>query len=294
MDRWLITGASGLLGAHVLRALRRARPDAHIHTWTGRAAAPIAPGVLAAVVDLITPDSIVASVRTIRPNYVIHTAAMTAVSDAFARPDHAMRVNRDATAVLAEVTDACGGRLLYTSTDMVFDGDAAPYSESSSPRPVSQYGRSKLAGEQAALSIRDSLVVRIPLLYGLPVSPRASTFAAQIAALQRGEALRLFVDEFRTPIWVEDAARALVALALADVTGLIHTAGPERLSRFELIQQAAHALRVDAPRLEAVSRLSIIAAEPRPADLSLDGRRFVRGFPECAPRPLSAAVFEIT
>lgn len=291
-NRWLITGASGLLGGHVLHALLHAASETEIMAWTGRQSLELPSQSRSRVVDLMVSDEIAAAIRAFRPTHVIHAAAMTAVGDAYARPDDADRINRAATAVIATETQACGGRLIYTSTDMVFDGDHAPYSENAEPLPVSHYGRTKLAGESAALSVRDSVVARIPLLYGMPATPRACTFAAQIASLRSGAPLRLFVDEFRTPIWVADAAQALIALATSDVTGRIHVSGPGRLSRLELIEQAARVLKIDSPRLEPISRLSISGSEPRPADLSLNGDRFLAAFPQLAPRRMGAHVFE--
>lgn len=290
--RWLVTGASGLLGGHVLRELLRTEPEASILAWSGRSRSDSIGGVRLEAVDLMNPDAMVAAVREFRPDYIIHTAAMTAVGDAYARPEDALRINRDATAILAAEAAACGGRFVYTSTDMVFDGDSAPYDEESLPNPVSHYGRTKLAGETAVLAFAGALVVRIPLLYGYPVTPRACTFAGQIRALKSGEPLRLFSDEYRTPIWVVDAARALVVLARGDIEGRIHVAGAERLSRLELIKQAARLLRIESPRIEPISRLSVAGAEPRPADLSLVGERFRRMYPGLEPRPIGAHVFD--
>ena len=172
---------------------------------------------------------------------------------------------------------------------MVFAGNAAPYRETDPGKPVSHYGRTKLAAERLLLERDNTLVVRLPLMYGLPVTSRPSTFAAQIAALRRGTSLRLFTDEHRTPIWLADAAKAVLGLARSERTGLLHVAGPERLSRYELVARFARLLGIEDPPLEPVSRLSIAAAEPRPADLSLDDSIFRREFPALAPGPIAAA-----
>jgi len=123
-------------------------------------------------------------------------------------------------------------------------------------------------------------------MYGLPASPRETTFASQVRALRAGEPLRLFTDEFRTPISLRDAANALVGLCRTDLTGLIHVAGPERLSRYELVERCAVVMKIESPHLEPISRLSIDSPEPRPADLSLDAARFVRDHPKLAPGPI--------
>jgi len=289
-ERWLITGASGQLGSHLIRQLAG---DPHAPTLlalVGRGSTGT-PGVHEERVDLADADGLRRCVERFRPTHVLHVGAMSAVADCHERPYDAERINAEATRVLAQVAAAGGARLVYTSTDMVFAGDAAPYRETDRPRPLSIYGRTKLEGEQAVAVFDRSLVVRLPLMYGFPLSTRETTFTKQIAALRRGEPLKLFGDEFRTPVWLSDAAAALIGLARSELAGLIHVAGPERLSRYELIEGCARLLGIESPRLAAVSRNSIASPEPRPADLSLDGARFARLLPELAPRPVRPAVF---
>lgn len=276
MARWLVTGASGQLGGHVCRVLQRR--SAGVLALAGRGDVGAA-GVAVARVDLQDQAGLQAAVREFRPDFVVHAGAMTAVSDAFARPDEARRINTDATRVLAQAAIDAGGRLVFTSTDMVFSGAAAPYDEGSPPQPLSVYGRTKWDAERAILEVPGVLVVRIPLLFGFPVTARASTFASQVASLRAGQELRLFTDEFRTPIWNQDAAAALVALAESGRSGLIHLAGPERLSRCEMMQRVARRIGAAQATLTPISRLSIPAAEPRPADLSLRAALFHGAFP---------------
>jgi dTDP-4-dehydrorhamnose reductase len=286
-QRWLITGASGQLGGHIVRRLQSGPPAAEIFALTRRpGSAP--PGCHELCADLRDAEALRSLVREAQPTHIIHTAAVTAVSEAFARPQEALLVNLDATRVLAECAAGCAARLIFTSTDMVFDGESAPYREDDPPRPLSHYGRTKAAAERELAGRPGVLIVRLPLLYGLPCTPRQTTFLRQMQALRRGEPLPLFTDEFRTPLWLADAAAALVALARSEWTGLTHVAGPQRLSRYGLIERCAALLRIERPRLVPASRLGAGAGEPRPADLSLDGRRFLTHFPELAPRPVGA------
>jgi dTDP-4-dehydrorhamnose reductase len=92
--------------------------------------------------------------------------------------------------------------------------------------------------------------------------------------------LRLFDDEFRTPLWLEDAARAVRAIGSSEFRGLIHLAGPQRISRVEMILLAARALGLRTESILPVSSSSMASAEPRPADVSLDGRLMRRTFPD--------------
>ncbi len=282
---WLITGATGQLGGHLLDVLaRRKRPVRVVAISRSAMAAPA--GGEVERIDLADHAALRAVVDRHRPDCIIHAGAMTAVGECHRHPEQAERVNRVATRVLAEAAVACEAAMVFTSTDMVFAGDKAPYRPTDPPDATSCYGRSKVAAECDIAGLPGVLTVRIPLLFGMPKTPRPATFARQVAALRAGEPLRLFTDEYRTPLFLEDAARALVALAQSGLGGVLHVAGPERLSRYELIERVARRLGIERPNLQACSRLSIDAAEPRPEDLSLDGSDFVARYPELAPRPV--------
>ncbi len=289
-ERWLVTGASGQLGSHIVHQLASDPGDPAILALVGRHDVGVA-GVDVQRCDLADFGRLRSCIREFRPTHIVHLGAMSAVAECHAQPEAATRINTTATQVLGEAADGTGARFVFSSTDMVFGGDRAPYRESDPPDPLSHYGRTKAAAERLLSDMGGSLVVRLPLMYGLPRNSRDTTFVRQIAALRTGQPLRLFTDEFRTPVWLADAARALIALARGELTGVMHVAGPERLSRYELIARSAALVRIAAPNLVPISRLDIPAPEPRPADLSLDGSRFARLFPSVVPGPLRAAVF---
>lgn len=287
--RWLVTGATGQLGGHVAAYLCRHRPDDCFLALSGRSEIPV-PGAVTVRAGLTTVSSLRQVVLATRPTHIIHLAAMTAVSDAFSNPELAQRTNVDATRVLAEAASNTSARMVYSSTDMVFDGDHAPYAETAAPNPLSEYGRSKHAAERALEGRPRVLTVRIPLLFGSPVTPRKTTFYNQLKSLWAGEPLKLFRDEYRTPLWLPDAAACLVALAESDLDGLIHLAGPQRLSRLELMAQCASALGVPNPKLIAISRSEVAVPEPRPGDLSLDDSRLRRLRPDLPRTPVADAM----
>ncbi|MBN1341651.1 MAG: sugar nucleotide-binding protein, partial [Phycisphaerae bacterium] len=174
---------------------------------------------------------------------------------------------------------------------LVFDGQDPPYDESARPNPLSGYGRTKLEAEAAVLACRRGVVVRPSLMFGLPAVTRATTFGLQLAALRDGLELRLFEDEFRTALWLEDAARAIVAIGRSDFVGLLHLAGPERISRLEMGLAMAKSLGLSSDRIRPVSSASMSFPEPRPSDVSLDGARLRETFSDL-PAPLT--VFQAT
>ena len=285
--RWMVTGASGQLGGHILRCLAEERIEAANVLGVVRRDDFKPRGLETVAVDLADADTLRKLVNEFRPNFILHVGAMSAVGECFEHPDLAEQVNVIATRVLAEAAADVGARVVFTSSDMVFDGQTAPYRESDTPRPVNTYGRTKVAAERELSQHDHALTVRIPLLYGLPHWLRQTTFVRQLQALREGRPLRLFTDEFRTPAWVGDVARALVGLARSAMTGVLHVAGPQRLTRYELVEALARVFGFDQPVLEPIARDSIAAPEPRPADLSLDATRFATEFPRLAPRAIA-------
>ncbi len=281
--RWLVTGASGQLGGNLLTRLAEADIGESLGLCGRRNPPPFA---RSRVVDLNDLNGLHRAVVDFRPTYVVHTSAMTAVADCHADPHAAQRCNVDATRVLCDAAADCGARFLFTSTDMVFSGESAPYREDNEPTPLSVYGRTKVEAERHVREYSRALVVRLPLLFGLPATPRETTFTRQLDALRKREPLKLFVDEFRTPVSLREACRALVGLAKSERSGLIHAGGPARMSRLDLLQRAAELLNLPLDSVIPISRLTVPAAEPRPRDLSLASDKLSCEFPDLLPGPM--------
>jgi dTDP-4-dehydrorhamnose reductase len=264
--RLLVTGAGGLFGAYLLR---ETEGRTQVIAWGGpgggrRGTTPLRP------IDLTDFDAVAAAFRSVRPDVVVHAAALARVGDCWRDPERARQVNAAATASLARLAADGKARFVHVSTDLVFDGERAPYRETDLPAPVSVYGRTKHDAEGAALAVPGSVVVRVSLLYGPALHGRPSFFDEQVAALRSGRPVTLFRDEWRTPLDLATAARALLAVAESDYEGLLHVGGPERLSRLELGLRLAAFLGTDPSPIKAVDRNAVPAPEPRPPDVSLD------------------------
>jgi dTDP-4-dehydrorhamnose reductase len=268
---WLVTGVSGQLGSVLSKHLAQAgEPAVGVASPSG----PLPRSGDSVRVDITNAAALEELVTRSRPRWVIHAAAISSLAAAHADPERARRVNVAATQKLCDASARIGARVVYVSTDMVFDGESAPYDESSQPAPVTEYGRSKLEGERAALAAGGALVARLPLMYGMPALERSTTFVEQVRALRDRRPLRLFHDEYRTPLSLEHAAACLVSAARSDLTGTIHIRGPERLSRLDMGLLLAEALGVEDPVIERVSRLDAPSPEPRARDLSLASIRY--------------------
>ncbi len=254
MSGLLITGSSGYLGGE----LARQAPDA-----TGTYLTAERPGAVR--LDVRDARGVERLVRELRPSAVIHTA----YSEAGA-PD-ARAVNVDGSRNVARAAADAGARLVHVSTDLVFDGELGrPYNEEDEPRPIMEYGRQKLAGEEAVReALPSTLIVRTSLIYGGAEPSRHERLVLD-AADGRASAC-FFSDEFRSPVQVGDLAAALLTLAETEVTGVLHVAGADGVSRYEFARLLAAASNSNPRALE--SGLSAEHPDQRPLDCRLDSSR---------------------
>jgi dTDP-4-dehydrorhamnose reductase len=230
-------------------------------------------------VDLGQPGAVIAAFRLAQPDAVLHLAAYSKVADCHRNPEQARRINTDGTALLAQLATAAGARILYVSTDMVFDGTKGHYREEDSAQPLSVYGRSKKAGETAVLAAPRGLVARLSLLFGPTLIGRPYFFDQQLRKMQEGQKVPWFEDEWRSPLGLEAAAQALLTLVRSDVTGLLHVGGPERMSRLQMGQRLAAVYGFDAALVVPNKQASVATSEPRARDLSLDSTKWRGLFP---------------
>jgi dTDP-4-dehydrorhamnose reductase len=282
MVRVLVTGASGLLGG-ALVATAPAAVQVVAQTRRLRLPPPLAARAVEVTLELRDAGALAAALDRHRPDAVVHTAARTVPSDCEANPAGAHGDNVIATAHLVAECRARGLRLLHCSTDLVFDGTAAPYAEEAHRRPLGEYGRSKAAAEDVVAGCPRALVVRLPLLYGTSPAGNRSVDEVLAAAIARGETPALFEDEFRTPLHVRQAGALLWELLAGEASGVLHVAGRDRVSRWELGCALADRLGLPRARLRRASLRDFTGRPPRCPDVSLDIARVCRLLGRPAP-----------
>jgi dTDP-4-dehydrorhamnose reductase len=262
----LVTGASGFLGWHICRAASASWNV--VGTYCSHETS--IKGAVMHRLDLCSPD-LRESLNALEPAAVIHAAAFPQPNACEQAPEQSEAVNVTATRNVARYCGERGIPLIYTSTDLVFDGLHAPYTEDDEPCPVSVYGRHKAEAEQAVLALAPKgAVCRLPLMFGDRDGAPASFIGPWIDTLINREPLTLFVDEFRTPVSGSSAAQGLMLALAAGVTGILHLGGPERISRhaFGLKLAAVFGLSADTIRPSRLAEVQMAAA--RPPDVSLD------------------------
>jgi dTDP-4-dehydrorhamnose reductase len=275
--RILLTGASGQLGAYLIDRLLA---DGHEPVaWSGREPGHRA-GIEFRPVELTDLEATSQALVDADPEVVLHAAALSATDAVLRDPVRAQAVNVEATRRLAEWCAQEGRRMIFTSTDLVFDGSRAWNREDDPAEPILAYGRTKREAERAVLAVPGGVVARVSLLYGPSRCGRPYFFTNSIDAIRRGEPIGSFEDEIRTPLDMATAAEILVRLANSGESGLFHVAGAERMSRFELMRRSAAALGLDPALIRANRRADVALPEPRPADVSLDTSKLASRFPD--------------
>ncbi len=268
MQRLLVTGASGYLGQALCReAVNRWRVCA-----VGNRFCPEVPGADCRCLDLTDTASIAGVFASFRPHAVIHAAAASKPDLCQTRPDLTRAINVFASGCIAALCAEKGISLVFTSTDLVFDGNHAPYRETDPVGPANHYGRQKVAAEKLVRNrFADATICRLPLLIGPGKDRHGSFFVHMVKSLQGGLPLYLYDDEFRTPVDTRSAARGL--LQSLDWPGkTIHLGGRRRLSRHEMGCLLAKAIGVGSDNIFAVHLADAAGNVPRAADVSLDSR----------------------
>jgi dTDP-4-dehydrorhamnose reductase len=252
--RVLITGGAGLLGSELIRC---APSGVRVHAT--RRTTPVSDAAAHAV-ELADAAAVEALFVRVRPDLVIHTAYSAA---------HGERDVWRATESVVRGCRAAGAGLLHMSTDALLDGETGPFGEEREPAPVHEYGRWKAKAElHVRTAMPDAAVVRTSLILRRdPPDPNSSWV---LDALRRGEPVRLFTDELRCPIAVDDLAAQLweiAALSPEERRGVWHLAGPEAISRYAL--GVLLALRHGLDPRGITPAPSAASAAPRPRDLRL-------------------------
>jgi dTDP-4-dehydrorhamnose reductase len=232
------------------------------------------PGPRPILLELTDAEALSRALDALRPDAVVHAAAIGRADLCQERPDEAERVNARLAGEVARLCHQRSLRLVALSTDLVFGGERAFAREEDAPGPLSLYGRTKLAGEDAVLAACPAAAVaRVALVSGRGHGARGTSTESVAWALRAGRSVRLFTDEYRTPVDAESIADALARILDRGGSGRYHLGGPERLSRHELGLRVARALSLPESGLVAALQSEYPGGERRAPDVSLESTR---------------------
>jgi dTDP-4-dehydrorhamnose reductase len=244
----LITGASGFIGARLSRLL--ATRCCVAGTYLTNEVVRVA-GVKYYRLDVIDSDGVWKLVRDVQPDIVVHVAGTKDIGFCAEHREQAWLVHAVGTRNVVQACADVQARIVYISTDCVFDGAKELYSENDATDPFNVYGQVKLEGEKTVLTRGlDAAVIRASLLFGWCLPGQASnTVMDVIRSAQCHLPISLPTTLFNTPLYVGEAVHAIGSIALSSLSGVFHVAGRERLSRFALALATARTFGLDTSEI---------------------------------------------
>jgi dTDP-4-dehydrorhamnose reductase len=247
--RYLVTGASGLLGLNLSLWLSKE------HEITGVIHRPELKNAPYPVIvtDLSLPGECARVVEQVKPDVIIHTAAMAIVDECESQPERAMKVNAELPGTLAGISRKLGIQMLHISTDAVFDGQRGGYSEEDKPNPLGVYAQTKLAGEQAILNENaDALIARVNF-YGFSLRGQRSLAENFIKKFETGQGMNGFTDVFFCSLYVMDLSQKLIRMLELKLKGLYHTVSHECISKYEFGVRIARTFKFNPDLINPIS-----------------------------------------
>jgi dTDP-4-dehydrorhamnose reductase len=262
----LITGASGLLGTRLCRtALRKNHEvysayDQHKPLY----GTPVK-------LDILDPKHEQQILNKIKPDAVVHAAAMTDVDKCELEKDLAWKTNAEATTNLARLCKERDAFLVYVSTDYVFDGRKGMYKETDPPLPINHYGLTKLEGERAVEGLGKYCIARGSVIYGATQGTGKINFASWLLnKLKKKEEVKIVTDQWNSPTLNVNMAEMILEAVEKRTIGTIHLAGATRLSRYEFAKHIAQVFNLDSDYITPLRTDHIKWVAKRPRDSSLN------------------------
>jgi dTDP-4-dehydrorhamnose reductase len=268
----LVTGGGGFLGANIIM---HAESGYALHAIDQNPAALKRENLTWHALDLQDRKALQDLMLALKPDVVVHTAALSDIDYCEANPQKAEAVNVASTLHLAELCRRTGARLVFFSSDSVFDGRKGGYRETDAPEPLNQYARTKVKAEKGIVEIlANHVIVRPSLIMGLPVFESGNSFLWRLIQSFKSGARIAFPDtEIRSPVDVITLSQATLEITLLSFTGILHIAGNDRLSRYDMARRIARACGYP-PDLILDSKPQVASGRAlRPADASLDNTR---------------------
>lgn len=266
----LITGISGFVGHHFIAKVHSNRQlfgTYHQHEVQFA-------DIPCYSLNITDTDAFVALLEEVKPDTVIHLAALSNPNYCENHPENCREVNSAATFHLITACQNLGIHFIFASTDLVFDGKNAPYTEKQATNGIMTYGMDKAKTEHLAELMYPNKVTiaRLPLQYGW--CETAPNFLTNwVNTLKAGNTIKAFTDEYRTAAWAGDVVDGLLLLAEKEAKGIWHLGGPERMSRYDFAIELTKILNVDPALVIPVLQKDIEMAAARPADVSLNSER---------------------
>ena len=281
----LVIGGSGLLGYKVAKMAS----NEHETFLTYNYRSIQVEGCTALKLDKCDRKAVFELLEKIKPDVVIDTAALHNVDYCETHPEEAWKVNVEGTRNVAEACKKVGAKIIFISTDYVFDGTKGYYTEEDTPNPLSYYAKTKLEAEKTIQSLDVNYIIARPsVIYGWnpnEVSGLKSSSGKSVnfvvwalQKLEKGEEIKAVTDQYSSPTLADNLAEALLVMASSEKQGIYHTAGKDCVNRYEFTLKIAEVFGLDKSLIKPVTSEIFKQVAKRPKKCCLDVSKAEKDF----------------
>lgn len=266
--RLLVTGASGLLGSKLtkLATTKNFKVYSAHHKNTPKHGTPMQ-------FDISKKTSTEKAFNEVKPDIVVHAAALTHVDRCEVQKELAWEINVQGTENVAQLCRKHETYLVYVSTDYVFNGEKGNYRETDLPAPINHYGTTKLKGEEHVQSLApDACIARTSVVYGsIPATGKTNFTLWLLDKLRRDEEVKIVTDQTNSPTLNTNLANMILKIVERRLTGIYHLAGATALSRYDFAKALAEEFDLNTQLIKPATSKEIdwIAKRPRNSSLNV-------------------------
>jgi dTDP-4-dehydrorhamnose reductase len=270
MQRWLITGGSGLLG-HALAEYLLSKQKNLVSLYNSRHCK--FHQVQNVQKNLFDYEGLEKLILQFRPDVIVHAAALTNVDECENQVSVAYKLHSEVTAKLAALSANIGIKFVFISTDQLWDGKSKFYSEDTDTSSINVYAKSKRSGEIAALKVNPNSLILRTNFFGFGLPWRDSIFSWMVRKFLNGEQLVAFTNAFFTPISLPLFVKDLIKLVEKEAVGIFHVAGSERITKFDFAVRIASDFNLDSSLIKPLEMKEFGLIASRPVDMSLSSSK---------------------
>lgn len=271
----LVIGGGGQLGSKIIEQGR----ERHSLYATYLTKSPFLDSSRVYQVDKTNENSIQEVIANIKPDAVIDTAALHNVDRCETNKEEAHLVNTVGTRIIAKACKTYGAKMVFVSTDYLFDGKKGLYRETDQPTPINYYGQSKLEGEKAIKEECENFAItRTSVIFSWVSANNSQSSSGKplnfamwaTQKLGKGEQLNIVNDQYNSPTLADSLAEVLIKICEEDIRGLYHVAGKTRINRYDFTVKLAENMGYKTSLIKPVSCSIFKQVAERPADSSLN------------------------
>ncbi|WP_435352935.1 SDR family oxidoreductase [Emticicia sp. SJ17W-69] len=272
MKKILITGSNGLLGQKLVELLTQTTTHQVFATARGENRLPFTNGYEYQSMDITNREQVQEVVEKIKPNVIIHTAAMTNVDQCETEKSACWAQNVSSVEYLVDACEKIDCFLVHVSTDFIFDGKSGPYKEEAEANPISFYGWSKYAAEKIVINsnIRWA-IARTVLVYGIAHDMSRTNIILWVKkSLEDGKNIKVVTDQWRTPTLAEDLAKGCTLMAEKEAEGIFNISGKDFLTPYEMAIMTADYFKLDKSLISQADSTTFSQPAKRPPRTGFD------------------------